>query len=175
MMRSFFTFPKIGLMAVGLFLMAPTVMLAQKGDTQEVLAHLYRNTNVETNLSKMAMKNSTNADVKKFAHQVMSDDRNAGGELMEYAMKYNLRLIAEAPASTVEAEKQMKKLTGEAFDKMYLVQMDAFVKDDQKTAAQASAISDSEVSAIGTKIQNLASDRAKQITALTTGEGFQIQ
>lgn len=173
MRRSFFTFTKIGLMTAGLFFAAPMAMLAQ--NAQQVYAHLYRNTNVETNLSKMAMKNSNNADVKKFAHQAMSDDRNLGGELMAYAVKYNLRLIAEAPASTVEAQKQMKNLTGEAFDKIYLVQMDAFVKDDQKTAAQASAMSDPEVSALGTKIQNLASDRAKQITALTTGEGFQIQ
>ena len=175
-MRSFFTFTKIGLMLMAaLFLAVPTAMLAQKGDTQEVLAHLYRNTNAETGLSKMAMKNSQNADVKKFAHQAMSDDRNLGGKLMAYAVKYNLRLIATAPASTVAAEKQMKNLTGTDFDKMYLVQMDAFVKDDQKTAAQASAMSDPEVSAIGTKMQNLSSDQAKQITALTTEEGYQIQ
>lgn len=174
MRRRFSTFTKIGLMMMaGLFLAVPTAMLAQ--NAQEVLAHLYRNTNAEANLSKMAMKNSQNADVKKFAHQVMSDDRNVGGQLMAYAVKFNLRLIGEAPASTVAAEKQMKNLTGTDFDKMYLVQMDAFVKDDQKIAAEASAMSDPEVSAIGTKIQDLSSDRAKQITALTTGEGFQIQ
>ena len=175
MMRSFFTFTKIGLMMMAaLFLAAPTAMLAQ--NAQEVLAHLYRNTNAETGLSKMAMKNSQNADVKKFAHQAMSDDRNLGGKLMAYAVKYNLRLIATAPASTVAAEKQMKNLTGTDFDKMYLSQMDGYVKNDrQATQGAQSAMNSSDLSALTMQLQRAADSRAQQLTQVAQSENFKLQ
>ncbi len=175
MRQRFLTFISAGLMMAGLFFAACPATLAQSEDIKANYAHLYRNASVETDLSKMAMKNSSNADVKKFAHQVMSDNRNIAGEIMAYAVKFGFRLIEQSPASTAAAEKQMKTLNGDAFDKMYLVQMQAFVKDDQKVAADVSASGDSEVSAVGAKIESLANDRAKQITALTTEENFQIK
>src|SRR5665213_366715 len=45
------------------------------------LADMRRNLNVETELSKLAVKNSSNDNVKKFAQQVISENRSVDSQL----------------------------------------------------------------------------------------------
>ena len=174
MRRSVLRFSNVLLLAAGLLCTVPMVM-AQNPDVEATYVHLYRNSNAETDLSKLALKHSNNDDVKKFAKQVLSENRAVAGQIMTYAVKYNFRVISATPSSTKDAEKQMKSLTGVPFDKVYLVQMDAFVKDDLQAAAPASGASDPDVSAIGKKVASLADARAKKIAELTRADGFIIQ
>jgi hypothetical protein len=59
---------------------------------------------------------------------------------------------------------------------MYLVQMDAYIKNDQDVAQKAqSATNVPKVSEVGTRVRSLSEDREKQIGALTQETGFKIQ
>jgi hypothetical protein len=59
---------------------------------------------------------------------------------------------------------------------MYLIQMDAYVKNDQQTARGAAAmVSLPNVSEVGTRVQSMSDDREKQIADLTKEAGFKIQ
>jgi predicted outer membrane protein len=137
---------------------------------------LRRNFDVETDLSKMALKNSTNEDVKKFAQQVIIDNHRLGNQLIvpnENGEMFDPEVV---PPETQKAKKQMKKMTGAPFDQMYLVQMDAYAKDDRQTARGAAAMmSLPKVSEVGTQVQTMSDDREKQIASLTKETGFNIQ
>jgi predicted outer membrane protein len=147
---------------------------------QTTLGSLRRNIDVETDLSKLALKNSSNANVKKFAQQVITDNKKIGMQLTLSASQDNLTLSPEAPGrdldNTRKAEKQMKKLTGQQFDQMYLVQMDGWVRNDQQQGHSAYAMMDiPSVSRIGKQVWDLSQKRAKQIADLAQEAGFKIQ
>jgi predicted outer membrane protein len=101
-------------------------------------------------------------------HSVSNDliPLNPSGAMMDPEM---------VPSQTKKAEKQMKKMTGKPFDQMYLVQMDAYVKNDQQVAHSAQAMSVPKVSEAGTRVQSMSEDREKQIGTLTQETGFKIQ
>jgi predicted outer membrane protein len=142
---------------------------------RNAFGNLRRNFDVETELSKMAVKNSSNDDVKKFAQQVITENHGLSNELI--IPNPNGDVIPEmVPDQTKKAEKQMKKMTGKPFDQMYLVQMDAYVKNDQKVAQNAeSTMSVPKVSEVATRVQSVSEDREKQIGTLTQETGFKIQ
>ena len=172
MKRSFFGVFSISLLAAGLFLVAPSATLAQEA----VLTRISRNSQIETQMSKMALKNSENADVKKFAKQVIKDNSGIGGRVFSASITYNFHPQIEIPEATSQAEKKMKQAKGADFDKIYLVQMDAFVKDDKDAATEASATKgQGDVSEIGDRLQQLVESRRPQITQLLQEEGFKIE
>jgi len=139
-------------------------------------SHINRNAKVESDFSKMAMKSSQNADVKKFAHQIISENNNIESLMFTYAERDGYQLRGDAPAETVDAQKKMKQLTGPDFDKIYLTQMASMVKDDLQAVQQAGSPGDgTELSAICAKVQSQSADRMKQITQLAAGENFIIQ
>lgn len=144
---------------------------------QNMFGNLRRNFDVENDLSKMALKNSTNDDVKKFAHQVISENHGLSNDL--YVPNPNGDMLMQpemVPSQTKKAEKQMKKMTGKPFDQIYLVQMDAYVKDDQQVATKAGdATTMSKVSEVGMRVRSMSDDREKQISTLTQEDGFKIQ
>lgn len=144
---------------------------------QNMFGNLRRNFDVENNLSKMAVKNSSNDDVKKFAQQVISENRSLSNELIMPNPNGEMGLQSDSvPNETKKAEKQMKKMTGKPFDQMYLVQMDAYIKNDQEVAQKAKAASNmAKVNEVGIKVQSQSEDREKQIGTLTQETGFKIQ
>jgi predicted outer membrane protein len=144
---------------------------------QNMFGNLRRNFDVESRLSKMALKNSSNDDVKKFAQQVITENHSLSNDLMVPNPNGEMMMQPEmVPSQTKQAEKQMKKMTGKPFDQLYLVQMDAYVKDDQQVAQKAqTATSIAKVSEVGTRVQSMSEDRAKQIATLTQEAGFKIE
>ena len=144
---------------------------------QNMFGNLRRNFDVENDLSKMALKNSTNDDVKKFAHQVISENHGLSNDLYVPNPNGDMMMQPEmVPSQTKKAEKQMKKMTGKPFDQIYLVQMDAYVKDDQQVATKAGdATTMSKVSEVGMRVRSMSDDREKQISTLTQEDGFKIQ
>lgn len=143
---------------------------------RNAFGNLRRNLDVETELSKMAVKNSSNDDVKKFAQQVITENHGLSNELIMPNPNGEVMDPEMVPSQTRKAEKEMKKMTGKPFDQMYLVQMDAYVKNDQQVAHSAeSMMSVPKVSEVATRVQSVSEDREKQIGTLTQETGFKIQ
>ena len=70
----------------------------------------------------------------------------------------------------------MKKLSGTKFDRMYLVQMDAYVKNDGEVAGRASAMAGvPAINDMGLRAQGMAEERETRIARLTAEENFRIQ
>jgi predicted outer membrane protein len=158
----------------------PNGLNAPQNNTQMIehntFGNLRRNFDVETDLSKMALKNSTNDDVKKFAQQVIADNHRLSNQLIVPNANGEMMDAETVPAPTQKAKKQMKKMTGAPFDQMYLVQMDAYVKNDQQTAHNAAAMQSlAKVSEVGMQVQTMSDRREKQLADLTKGAGFEIQ
>src|ERR1035437_2931991 len=160
--------------------MQPNVSTAPLNSEQmmerNAFCNLRRNFDVETELSKMAVKNSSNDDVKKFAKQVITENHGLSNDLIIPSPNGDMMDPEMVPSQTKKSEKHMKKMTGKPFDQMYLVQMDAYVKNDQEVAQKAqAATSMAKVSEVGTRVQSVSEDREKQIGTLTQETGFKIQ
>ena len=157
----------------------PGTIGAQNNDQmieQNTFGNLRRDFDVEDDLSKMALKNSSNDDVKKFAHQVISENHGLSSDLTIPNLNGDMMQPETVPSQTKKAKKQMKKMTGKPFDQMYLVQMDAYVKNDQEVARKAqSATNVPKLSEVTNRVQSLSDDREKQIGTLTQETGFKIQ
>lgn len=160
--------------------MQPTgPMGAQNSDQmmeRNTFGNLRRNFDVENDLSKLALKNSSNDDVKKFAHQVITDNHGLSNDLLLPNPTGEVMDPETVPSQTKKAEKQMKTMTGKPFDQMYLVQMDAYVKNDQQVAHNAeTAVSVAKLSEVANRVQSVSEEREKQIGTLTQETGFKIQ
>ncbi len=142
------------------------------------VANVKRNSKVETDLSKMALKNSSNDGVKQFAQQVIQENRKNEMTLTtaDNTNSSGMPFMADVPDQTRKAEKQMKKTTGTPFDQMYLAQMDGYVKNDQKLVTDASAnMNSADMGALTMQMRNMADARTKQIGQLAQSENFKIQ
>ena len=160
--------------------MQPNGPVAPQNNVQMIerntFGNLRRNFNVETDLSKMALKNSSNDDVKKFAQQVIADNHGLANQLVVPNGNGEMLDPEQVPSQTRQAEKRMKKMTGAPFDQIYLVQMDAYIKNDQQTARGAEAMmSLPDVSEVGMRVRTMSDEREKQIADLTKEAGFKIQ
>ena len=158
----------------------PNGPMAPGNNTQTIehntFGNMRRNFDVETHLSKMALKNSGNDDIKKFAQQVIVENHGLSNQLAVPNVNGEMFQPEMVPSQTRKAEKQMKKMTGPPFDQMYLVQMDAYIKNDQQTARNAAGMMDlPDVSQVGMHVQSMSEQREKQIADLTKEVGFQIK
>lgn len=144
---------------------------------RDFLGTLQRNNKAETELSKLAVKNSSNDGIKKFAQQVITENHRTGTSLTSAAGSNNLGdLSTNLPGDTKKALKEMKKQTGTQFDGTYLSQMDGYIKNDQKTTANASALQSSpDLQATAAQLRNLADSRAQQLAQVAQSENFKLQ
>jgi predicted outer membrane protein len=142
-------------------------------------ADVKRNNKAETDLSKLALKNSSNEDVKKLAQQVIQENRRSATALAGAMSEQNqsgMMFDSPVPSQTREAEKRMKNLTGSPFDQIYLSQMDGYVKNDQKLANDASGMTGSaDLGSLSMQLRNTADERARQIAQVAQSENFKIQ
>jgi predicted outer membrane protein len=142
----------------------------------QTFGNIRRNIDVENKLSKMALKKSSNADVKNFAKQVIADNRKLEGQVLLPASSEGMTFMPEVPKQTRQAEKQMKKLSGTQFDQLYLIQMDAYVNNDQQVARKAAqTTSVPKVSNVGSQLQTVTQQHQQQIAQLTKEEHIRIQ
>ncbi len=167
----------------------PQVMMALA-----ISASICRNIYVETELSALALKHTSNADIKSFAREMIAVDQrfetqvnlSASTEFVERFGKGQQVSLPESdnallcasfvPSETREAEKEMKKLSGPPFDQKYLVQMDAYVRNDREVGAQASVMAGApDINAMGVLARDLADERETKISSLTAEENFKIK
>ena len=161
--------------------MQPNGQMAMQNDAKvSFFANARRNSKVETDLSKLALKNGSNDDVKKFAQQVISENRRNEMALTSApgsnANTSGVPPTAPVPSQTHQAEKEMKKLTGTQFDAMYLSQMKGYVDNDQKIVSDASSMQNSaDMGSLTMQLRNTADQRAKQIAQVAQSENIKIQ
>ena len=84
----------------------------------------------EIELSRLATTKSQNAEVKKFANQMIQDHTNASAELKQLAGKKNVTLPTELDAEHKGMKDKLSGLSGAEFDKEYV---NAMVTDHEKT------------------------------------------
>jgi len=85
---------------------------------------------MEVDLGKLALEKSSNAQVKKFAAQMVADHTKANTDLKAVAAKLEHLLPSAYPADVKAHMDAMKKLSGKEFDQHY---MDMMVNDHVKT------------------------------------------
>lgn len=158
-------------------MMANQQMNQQDREQMDFVANIRRNSKVETDLSKMALKNSSSDPVKQFAYKVIAVNRK-NDSLLEGAnpQMSSMMFPAPVPAETRKAEKQMKKTTGSDFDKLYIGQMDGYIKNDQKlTTDAASAINSGNLAAVTMQLRNTADERMKELTQVAQSENLKLR
>lgn len=106
----------------------------------------------EVELSRLAVSKGQNADVKKFAQQMIEDHTNANAELKALATKKTVTLPTEVDAEHKAIKDKLQGLSGADFDKDYIA---AMVTDHEKTVAlfeaQAESGSDADAKAFAAK------------------------
>jgi predicted outer membrane protein len=156
---------------------------AAAGGTQgeiNFLAYMRRNTKIETDISKIALKNSQSNGVKKLAKQVIKDNRKdemgmtgAASPNPNLAQSY---YVHEPPQETVDSEKKLKSLKGSEFDRMYISMLAAFVQDDQKAIDQASkSMNDSELGPLIGQMKQRVEKRSKLLQQTAESEHLKIE
>lgn len=182
MIRRFLGISAVIAIMAGLWIVATPAAQAQSGGEQgEImfLANMRRNTKVQTDISKMALKNSQSEAVKKLAHQVISEDRKsemamtgAAAPSPDLSHSYH---VPKPPQQTLDAEKNMKKLTGTAFDKAYLAQLNAYLKDSQQAIEKASQDKGSQLAPLYKRLKEGNDRLLKQFQATTETEKLTIE
>ena len=106
----------------------------------------------EIELSKLATTKAQNAEVKKYAQQMIQDHTNASAELKQLAGKKNVTLPTELDAEHKALKDSLSSLSGAEFDKAYV---NAMVSDHEKTVnlfkTQADGGTDADAKAFATK------------------------
>jgi putative membrane protein len=98
----------------------------------------------EVELGRLATQKAASADVKNFGQRMVDDHSKANDQLKSIASQKGVTLPTTLPADKRQDLDKMSKLSGAAFDKMYMTHM---VKDHKKDVAEfekeASKASDS--------------------------------
>jgi putative membrane protein len=106
----------------------------------------------EVQLSTLATTKAQNADVKKFAQQMIQDHTNANAELKQLAGKKNVTLPTDLDAEHKALKDKLSGLSGAEFDKEYV---NAMVADHEKSVnlfkTQADGGTDAEAKAFAAK------------------------
>lgn len=106
----------------------------------------------EVELSRLATTKSQNADVKKYANQMIQDHTNANTELKQLAGKKNVTLPTDLSAEHKAIKDKLSGLSGAEFDREYI---NAMVTDHEKSVnlfrAQADGGTDTDAKAFAAK------------------------
>jgi putative membrane protein len=77
----------------------------------------------EIDLSQMALDKSTNADIRKFATQIIKDHQAAQAKLKQIAGAQKIALPGSVDEERRKQREQLKELTGADFEKQYVALM----------------------------------------------------
>jgi len=132
--------------------MAPAPAEGMKGEAmkteevdQQVLSYVHALNQRAIASAKLAEKNATRADIKKFAKQIVKDHEQADKALTKIAKEHKIKLVKiepttdEAKMAARDAAQQMtdlKKAKGAEFDRQFL-QMQAHDQGTALTAIEA--------------------------------------
>jgi len=101
-----------------------TLTLARAADTSETDKEFVLKASgaglAEVNFGNLAVKNATNADVKKFAEHMVTDHTKANKELLDLTDKKRLKVADRMDDEHAKAFRKLAKLSGSAFDREYM-------------------------------------------------------
>ncbi len=157
--------------------MAPDSPMAPENNmafTQQHTSDTIReNMAIETELSQLALKRSSNASIKKFARRVIAENRVIDSEAKQFGPDKSASFpnpMFEGTRQAVNvhaAKKKMRVVTGPQFDRLYILQMGSYAENDQQVGHSAYAMMQFPgISPVGRKMWDMANTRAKQIAAL---------
>lgn len=89
-------------------------------DDEQFVAKASASGQAEVQISTMAARQATSPAVKKFAQQMVEDHTKANKELATLAEKLKFRTSEKLEGRYEEKAAEMKKLSGEAFDREYI-------------------------------------------------------
>lgn len=139
-----------------------------RGD-RSLMNDMANGNHAEINMGKMALEKSQNAEVKKFAQQMVDDHTKALVELQALAQRKNVKLPDGAgPVNTTKAT-AMKALSGETFDSQYMKRTgvgahEATLKLLQKVQTTAE---DADLKALAAKMKPTVQEHLKMAQAST--------
>jgi putative membrane protein len=113
---------------LGLTLVVPGGAQELKGD-QDILTKTLASQMAEIRLGEIAVKNASNAEVKRFAEQMITDHTKLRDALMERAKEHKLAVVQGLEKEHKEKVDRLSKLRGAEFDKEY---MKIMVENHQK-------------------------------------------
>ena len=87
----------------------------------------------EVQLGRLAVQKAANADVKNFGQRMVDDHSKANDRLKQLAAQKGVALPAALPPEMKKDIDKLSKLSGAAFDKMYMSMM---VKDHKKDVSE---------------------------------------
>ena len=120
----------------------------------------------EVELGKLALKNSQNPEIKKFAQMMVDDHGKANSELKELAGKKNYAMPADIGSHKSTMDK-LQPLKGADFDKAYVDDMVTDHEGDVKAFQnQASNSSDPDLNAVAAKVVPVVQKHLEAIKAI---------
>jgi putative membrane protein len=121
---------------------------AQVGTTHQFALSAAMGGMTEVELSKLALRNSSNSKIQSFAQMMVNDHSKANSELKSIATAKSIELPTSLDGEHSAAVAGLAKQTGAAFEQAYVKQM---VSDHQKTVTlfkqEASDNNDAELAA----------------------------
>ena len=143
---------------------------------QNFMGRMRSNSMAETEFSKLALKNSSNDNVKKLAQRTILDNRRMDGAMTGSATTGDVPMNSGLSSQAHKAVKSMKKLTGTPFDQMYLSQMNGYINSDQKVLSDSSiAVNSPDMRALMAQMRTLTDNRQQQLRQVAQSENFKIE
>jgi len=105
----------------------------------------------EVELANLAVQKAQNADVKKFAQQMITDHTKANAELKSLAAKKNITLPTDIGSSHKSAMDDLSRLSGADFDKKYVEMMVDDHEEDVDLFEDNTDNSDADIKAFAAK------------------------
>ena len=151
--------------------------LAQRSFAGAMLSSL----RAQTKFSKIALKNSSDEEVKQMAKHTISDNQKLDAELSSliagYSLSYDdLYNFGRPTAETREVGKRMKSLKGRDFDRAFLSEMDTYIQNDRKRIQDNSRIMDPSLKKrLGLRLQTMSDRHMQQLQQAAQSENLKLQ
>ena len=149
---------------------------SQKNEDRDFFSNILRDCKAETELSKLAIQQSSDDQLKNFARQIISDNQRISQDLYSGSLGNICPVISQTPARVRDIAKEMKTLRGIQFDGTYLSQLEAYVKHDQemiKGAPNLTNFSDMETTV--SQMRLLADHRIAQMGKLAENDNIVLR
>ena len=125
---------------------------------------------MEVQLGQLALKNSSNQEVREFAQRMITDHSKANEQLAQVAAKDNVTLPSQPGAKEKATRAMLSKLTGEKFDKAYMKDMVTDHKADIAAFQQESNFGHANVKSFASDTLPTLQSHLQQAEQVNSGE-----